>query len=328
LANIVRRALIAVDIPSCEYEKMTGWQQIVLGALVSFLSAIIAVYLTNRHSRALAERSGAFRRPKMGLSLLGLAASSSNPPFVWCFKHPGKEDEAAVYRFPCVLTNTGDARCDDVVVTLIGPAECFGNPEGLSSSAVPGVFEGSMTKSQNDLGKLTQVAYRIDKVGANSGFGIDDLIILRPSVNLSGTTHVTTKDNQGVNVSYRFSLAYAFKWNILTPDDRSIHVKTPIYCIAAPTKETVANEFIEIVLAKMIQSHLKAAGQWETIRYTVLGRGIWRKVVIADFGTPEIVSIKGRKGQKGQKVYRLDKETNKPDVVVVSCLVPRFIEVV
>lgn len=234
---------------------MTEWQQIGAGALASLLSAIVAVYFSNRHSRLLAQRSGAFKRAKIGLALLRQTVSSHNPPLAWCFRHPGPEEQAAIYRLPFVLTNSGDARCDDVVVTLTGPAECFGNPKGALLSTIPSVFEGSMTRSQNDLGKLTLVAYRIDKVGANSSVSISDLIILRPSVNVPHTVHATTKDNVGVNIQLRFSLAYVFRWSVLTPDDRSIHFRTPVYCIAAPTNDAVAKEFVETILSKR-SSHI------------------------------------------------------------------------
>ena len=299
---------------------MTAWQQLAIGALASLLSAIVAVYLTNRHSRGLAERGGAFRRPKIGLSLLNQALSARNPPLAWCFRHPGKEEQVALYNFPFALTNAGDARCDDVVVLLTGPAECFGSPKGTSLSTTPGIFKGAAKRSQNDLGNLTQVAYRINKVGAKSAVSIIDLINLRPSVNLSHTVHATTKDNVNVNARVIFSLAYVFRWSIITPDDGSIHFETPVYCIAAPTSDTVAKEFVESILSKKIQSHLNSAGRWERIGYRFLGLGELRKVVIADFGTPEIVSM------KGQTLYRLDGKAKDCAVSILNCFTPRFLK--
>jgi hypothetical protein len=313
---------------------MSGWQQVGVGALASLLSAIVAVYLTNRHSRLLAQRSGAFKRAKIRFVLLRQTVTAHNPPLAWCFRHPGPEEQAAVYSLPFDLTNVGDARCDDLVVTLTGPAECFGNPEGALLSTTPGVFEGLATRSQNDLGKLTLVAYRIDKVGANSSVSIRDLVILRPSINLSHTVHATTKDNVGVTAHLRYTLAYLFRWSVLIPDERSIHFRTPVYCIAAPTNGASAKEFVDTVLSEKIQSHLSSAGRWERIRYRFLGKGIMRKVVFVDFGRPEIVSMKGQKQKNKKKpqtppqitVYRFDQGAEKPMVETLDCLIPRFME--
>lgn len=299
---------------------MNGWQQVAVGALASLLSAIVAVYLTNRHSRVLAERGGAFRRPKIELALLGQAVSAHHPPLAWCFRHPGKEEQIAIYRFPFDLTNSGDARCDDVVVTLTGPAQCFGNPDGTSLSTIPSIFEGAATRSHNNLGNLTLVAYRIDQVRVKSSVSISDLIMLAPSINIPRTVHATTKDNVDVKAHVIYSLAYIFQWSVMTPNDRTVHFKTPVFCIAAPTSDAVAKEFVESILSKRIQSHLNNAGRWERIRYRFLGRGIWRKVVIADFGKPGMVSIKRK------KLYRLDQKANKSVVEILHCFVPRFME--
>jgi hypothetical protein len=115
-------------------------------------------------------------------------------------------------------------------------------------------------------------------------------------------------------------LAYVFRWSVLTPNDRSVYFKTPVFCIAAPTNDAIAEEFVESILSKKIQSHLNSVGRWEQIRYRFLGLGIWRKVVIADFGKPEIVSIKRK------KLYRLDQEANKCVVELINFFIPRFME--
>lgn len=207
-----------------------------------------------------------------------------------------------------------------VVVTLIGPGECFGNPEGTALSITTGVFDGLLSSSQNKLGKLTQRAYRVDKVRANSGVLIDDLIILRPSINLHHKTRATTKDNVEVNVQVRYSLGYVFRWSVLPSDDYSINLKTSVFCIAAPTNQAAAREFIGDILDESIKSHLKNVGRWERIRYSFLGQGTLRKVIFADFGTPDVQYVKRK------KVFRLDMKAEEPVFESVNVLVPRFMQ--
>jgi hypothetical protein len=277
------------------------------------------VYLTNRHSRILAKRSGAFRRPKLALTFLGQTVSIDNPPLAWCFRHPGQESEAAIYRLPFVLRNTGDARCDDVVVTLLGPAECFGDPKGSYQTVVPGVFKGALKRSLNDLGKLRLVAYKLDKIGATSAVSISDLIILRPSTNVPHTVHATTKDDVAIEVNMRFTFVYMLRWAVATPDQRVMNLTTPIYCIAAAQGDAISREFLGM-LSEKIQSYLQDAGRWERVLYRLLRVGVSRQVVFADFGVPKTVSV------KGQRVHRLDDTANECVVRVLDCTIPRFMD--
>lgn len=269
-----------------------SWLQLAVAAIVGAVVSMCGVGIANRHARQLAERSGAFRRAKVGLGLFGRHLHQKDSIVAWCVLHPGPERSRALCRLPIFVVNEGDARCDDVILTLQGPAECFGDPDALELTATPPVIDDVIRRGQVDIGRLRQVSYRLTSVGAASALRIDDVLVMSPSVGINSTARFRSKDDIDVAASYEFSFSYRLEWALFTPDDPALHFTTSFYCIEGSDPITAMTQFNRLA-NKRLNKYLSSAGAWERFRFRVLGRGEKRFVVMVQYGEGEVLDVHG-----------------------------------
>lgn len=292
-----------------------SWIQMAMAAVLGAVVSLVGVALTNRHARHLAERSGAFRRPKLGLSIFGINLHAGQNILAWCVRHPGPESTRALYKLPLAVVNEGDGRCEDVVLTLQGPAECFGNPEGLSAKATPAVFDDVIRRGQMDIGFLRQVSYRLSRIGARSAIGIDDVLMMSPSFAIKKTTRFTTKDDVAMTATFEVSFAYNLEWMLFSSDEPAVRITTPLYCIEGQATQDIARHFSKVV-GKKISDYLANAGAWERFRFYVLRKGDIKRVMLIDYGEGNVTSVRGKTLH-----WFLDSEYS---VRALNCVVPRM----
>jgi len=297
-----------------ENEVLLGWLQLLVAACLGGLFTLLGVLLSNRHARELASRSGAFRRPKTGLSLFGLDLRGGEDVLAWCLRHPGPVSARALYRLPFAVTNGGDLRCDDLVLTLQGPAECFGREEGLEFTHIPAVVDDLIKRAQMPIGHLCQLSYKVSRVGAGSAVGIEELFVMAPSVGREHTSVSKTNDDVALTTSVEYSFAYRLHLSLFSPDESNLHSSVSVYCIEGSSVAEMIAKFHDLVEAKT-REYLAGASAWERFRFITLRRGEKRRVMFVDCGDGKAVPV-----GDSTVVWLLDSQ---PIVGELSCLLPR-----
>jgi hypothetical protein len=290
-----------------------SWLQVGVGALLGLVATFLGVAASNRQARRIAELSGVFRRPKFGLQLFGFNVPDEHI-IGWCFRHPGPPGTDAFFRLAFAITNGGDLRGEDLILTLQGPAQCFGNPEGLGVNPTPAVAVDLVRRGQSDMGFLRQVSYAVSRVGAMSAVGIGDIIVMSPSVGIEKPHVFKLKGDVEMAATVGISYSYSIEWGLYSPDAPGIRYAASFFCVEGASAADVARRFRKL-LAKRVRKYLASAGRWERFRFNVLRLGEHRRVLIVDFGDGEEESI------DGTSVVRLDQSDYR--VSSVGFLIPR-----
>ena len=192
----------------------------VFTALVATIVTYSATSLQSKRARELAEQSGAFRYPDLTFSLFGEALSTSvaeNPVFTFC--HQGNDESISAYPLDFVVTNNGEATCDDLVLLLHATAYLlppFSHQE-LECTISPGVYKDNVQREIVKLGHLNQVSYRLPPLHPKSRFRLCDYCFLPATIH-HGSVSATTVDKQSVEVGYVLGFRFRLSLTLLARD--------------------------------------------------------------------------------------------------------------
>ena len=93
----------------------------IAGLMVGLLGLMIAEK-TRRDAWRIPKESGAFRKPRLSLSVFGCPLGVGYPDNEdWCFIHPGQPDEAGFFPVQFTVVNTGDATSENVDLIIWAP---------------------------------------------------------------------------------------------------------------------------------------------------------------------------------------------------------------
>lgn len=146
--------------------------------LISILIGIIGIYIavkTKREAWKIAEESGAFRKPDIGLAVFDCQIGNGYPDNEdWCFIHPGKSDDYAVYPIKFTIFNQGDTSTSEILFSIHVPNRIFWKAqlEGMAILTYPSLASESIKQSVDEIGNFTLISFSVPPLSPSSSLGL------------------------------------------------------------------------------------------------------------------------------------------------------------
>lgn len=239
----------------------------------SVLSVIIAIWVM-RHDNKIAEISGAYRKPKLSVSLFGQPIDNLQyQNREWILIHPGKEHEWAFYPLRFNITNAGDATAENLVLVIYGPDFIFPNfPEEIIKTDVGlGAFQESFGRHVSSVGEnkhqYKNISYSLPPIHPKTSFSITDWFSFTPLALIPLSVDAKTKDGSRVRIKTKYTVGVHMAVTLLVKDSPPIQSAVSVSCLASPSIDEGISAF-----ASDIQ---------EDYRNVVASLSLYKKIIYA-----------------------------------------------
>lgn len=136
-------------------------------AVVGLLIGAIGIYVairTKREQWQIAEKSGAFRKPSIGLAVFNCKLGQGYPDNEkWYFIHPGRLDDLAIFPIKFTVYNSGDRITDEILLSIQVPNRIFWKSQldGMGWSTYPSLKDKDILMSVDEIGNFTVISYTL-----------------------------------------------------------------------------------------------------------------------------------------------------------------------
>lgn len=141
----------------------------IAGILIGLLTALWGM----RHARKLAEESGAFRKPEIGVAIFNCPIGDGYPDNEnWIFIHPGGSDDYVAYPIKFTVFNHGNISTQDILISINVPNRIFWKSQlnGMDFSTYPSLKGENIKQSVDELGNFTLISFLIPPLSPSSSF--------------------------------------------------------------------------------------------------------------------------------------------------------------
>jgi hypothetical protein len=264
-----------------------------IGIAGIFVGVIIAIF-SARHSRKLAQHSGAFRNPKLYLHLFTEALSNKSIlPYSLCIVFSGNEQDKAIVPLTFHLANTGDASCEDAVFMIQGPNYCISESnDTLQLKAEPAVYQETFNRSVVNLGEFNQISYLLPQIYPKSAISLTDVFIFKQSIN-SATKNFQTSDGQIKKLSIHTMLTYPFTVTLLYKDNPGQSSSFNIECVIARSIEEAQNKYLQPFKDEW-NEYIANLSFVQKVKYYIIRKRHSRQICFIKYETDKTFTLKKR----------------------------------
>lgn len=135
--------------------------------IVGILIGAIGIYIAIRTSREqwqIAERQGAFHKPRIGFAIFNCKLGQGYPDNErWYFIHPGKLEDFAAFPIEFNIYNAGDRITNEIFISIHVPNRIFWKSQldGMESVTFPSLSDKDIQQSVDEIGNFTVISYAL-----------------------------------------------------------------------------------------------------------------------------------------------------------------------
>jgi hypothetical protein len=190
-------------------------------------------WLANRHATKLAKASGQLRRSNVQLAVFGQDLQEEVGSS-WYFVTNDPEVEDALIELPIVITNMGDAKTEDMVLTVQGSKLCLlDDLKGEGISVIPEVLRASSNLGVSHIGGMSQYSVTVPSIPPMTAARVFLPIVIPTDSSTSGVVDVETADREKVQLSYNYDLVFPFTFGVFLQDSPAIQSSINISSVIA-----------------------------------------------------------------------------------------------
>lgn len=234
--------------------------EILLLVPVSLIAAWLA-YSANRHARSVARASRVFAKSEPKIFLFGRPLDAAEPAIdLWCFLHPGKFTDVAIYSLPFTIENHGDAALRDAIFTFEAGWEGVLEDRFVVGEAKPAVMADELNRAVGpEEGHTKEASHRIPVVGAKSAGIVSELVRLMPTIDRPHKTKTKLPDGRGVTLTITTDIVVLCRVRLFNED---IHLDYPFKIAAIRASSLHA---ARDVIAKKRNENEEVREKWKRV---------------------------------------------------------------